>query len=89
LLSNSAGERVPCPYPLIFDAIKGGAMDSQIGITFPHRHNTDGTHDSICTACFLTVGTEEMEAKLRPYELAHVCDPVELYRVSQACVPAA
>ena len=64
-------------------------MHSQIRITFPHRHNKDGIHDSICTICFVTVASQEVEAKLRPYELAHVCNPVELYRVSQISFPGA
>ena len=52
---------------------------------FPHRHNSDGGYDSICTACFVTVASVRDEELLRADELAHVCDPVNLYRISQAC----
>jgi hypothetical protein len=62
-------------------------MHSAIRITYPHRHNQDGSFDSICTICFTTVATEENEAKLRLYEMAHVCNPVEVYRVSHGCLP--
>jgi hypothetical protein len=48
---------------------------------FPHRHNSDGSYDSICTACFVTVASVRDEELLRGHELAHVCDPVNLYRI--------
>jgi hypothetical protein len=48
---------------------------------FPHRHNSDGTYDSICTACFVTVASVRDEELLCAQELAHVCDPVNLYRI--------
>jgi hypothetical protein len=51
--------------------------------SFPHRHNADGTHDSICTACLATVATVQDERELDRLESAHVCEPVNLYRVSQ------
>jgi hypothetical protein len=50
-------------------------MHARIRTVFPHRRNGDGTYDSICTACLKTVATNEDEAKLRYYELAHVCNP--------------
>ena len=62
-------------------------MHSQNGITFSHRHNEDGSHDSICTVCFQTVATDENEEKLRPYENGHVCNLVDIYRVSQGRIP--
>jgi hypothetical protein len=48
---------------------------------FPHRHNSDGSYDLICTACFVTVASVRDEELLRGHELAHVCDPVNLYRI--------
>ncbi len=50
---------------------------------FPHRHNSDGSHDSICTACLATVATVQNELELARHESAHVCEPINLYRVSQ------
>ena len=48
--------------------------------SFPHRRNTDGTHDSICTRCFVTVATVVNESELTGHESAHVCKPMNLYR---------
>jgi hypothetical protein len=53
---------------------------------FPHRHNVDGTHDSICRKCLLTLATVEEEADLTRFESRHVCDPVRVYRMSQGYV---
>ncbi len=46
--------------------------------TFPHRHNIDGTYDSICTTCFATVATQRVEEDLALPEQIHVCDPFVL-----------
>jgi hypothetical protein len=54
---------------------------------FPHRHNADGSHDSICTACFATVAKVRNEDDLAGPESAHVCEPISLYRVSQGVRP--
>jgi hypothetical protein len=44
---------------------------------FPHRHNADGTCDSICPVCFRTVETRRIEAFLHRCEEEHVCrEPV-------------
>jgi hypothetical protein len=50
---------------------------------FPHRHNSDGSYDSICTTCLATVATARHEEQLSREESAHVCDPIRLYQVSQ------
>jgi hypothetical protein len=50
---------------------------------FPHRHNDDGSHDSICTKCFLTVASVKDEAELVQFERDHVCDPALLHKFSQ------
>jgi len=41
--------------------------------TFPHRHNPDGTFDSICPICFSTVSTRQNEMELTDDELDHNC----------------
>jgi len=41
---------------------------------FAHRHNLDGTWDSICTKCFLTVASEGAEDGLSTHERHHNCD---------------
>jgi hypothetical protein len=50
---------------------------------FVHRQNSDGSYDSICTACVMTAASVEHEWQLLRWELMHVCDPVNLYRVIQ------
>jgi hypothetical protein len=45
---------------------------------FAHRVNEDGSIDSICKTCFLTVGTAEEAEALIKLEAAHVCDPWRL-----------
>ena len=46
--------------------------------TFPHRHNPDGSHDSICTRCFVTIAKTPLEADLEELEKAHVCEGLDL-----------
>ncbi|MBB5059102.1 hypothetical protein HDF16_003825 [Granulicella aggregans] len=41
---------------------------------FAHRINPNGTKDSICKKCFLTVGTGETEEHMKILERDHVCD---------------
>jgi hypothetical protein len=48
---------------------------------FPHRHNRNGSFDSICTQCFMTVATKSNEAELRGPENAHVCSGFDLGRI--------
>jgi len=42
-------------------------------IDYPHRTNKDGTIDSICPLCFMTVGTSTWESDLARMEAVHVC----------------
>jgi hypothetical protein len=56
---------------------------------FPHRHNADGTHDSICTVCLATVATVQNESELAGHESTHMCEPLNLYRLSQSRSPQA
>jgi hypothetical protein len=41
---------------------------------FPHRRNQNGSFESICPGCFLTVARAETEADLRIAEAEHVCE---------------
>jgi len=50
---------------------------------FPHRHNNDGTFDSICDTCYSTIARVKVEDELLPFERRHVCDPVNLYWATQ------
>jgi hypothetical protein len=50
------------------DSIKG----------FPHRKNPDGSWDSICGRCFLTIATKPDETDLKAAEDAHDCDALAL-----------
>lgn len=43
--------------------------------TFTHRQNRDGTIESICHACFVTVRTSFWESELEQAEKSHACDP--------------
>jgi len=48
---------------------------------FPHRHNNDGTYDSICDTCYSTIAKANVEAELIYHEARHVCDPKSIFRV--------
>jgi hypothetical protein len=41
--------------------------------SFAHRHNPDGSHDSICTKCYHTVETAIEEEDLAAAERSHDC----------------
>ena len=60
-------------------------MDSQLNHRFPHRHNSDGSHDSICITCYATVASAHNEGDLAQHEQDHVCDLVLLGYASQPC----
>jgi hypothetical protein len=45
---------------------------------YPHRHNENGTYDSICLKCFATVATTLTEPELAFYDRRHICDPILL-----------
>lgn len=49
-------------------------------LTFAHRHNQDGSFDSICPQCFATVAKTKDEALLAQFEREHICDPYMLDR---------
>jgi hypothetical protein len=48
-------------------------MTQVMRIAYAHRHNRDGSFDSICKTCFATVGQTKDEAALAQLELTHYC----------------
>jgi hypothetical protein len=50
---------------------------------FPHRMNKDGTIDSVCPRCFVTIGCSTWEADLDRMEAAHVCESSRLNSFNQ------
>jgi hypothetical protein len=50
---------------------------------YAHRPNYDGTVDSICKSCYLTVARAYREADLAHLELRHLCQPVERRRATR------
>jgi hypothetical protein len=50
--------------------------------TFPHRYNKDGSWDSICPQCFLTVATRSTEDELRKDEREHQCYKAALEKIA-------
>ncbi len=60
---------------------------SRTKITFTHRRNQDGTHDSICSDCFATIATVQHERELSFKEAAHICRPIRLYQFGQRSGP--
>ena len=54
---------------------------------FVHRHNSDGSYDSICTKCDATAASAGKEEALSSSESAHVCDPFALYLAEQGSIP--
>jgi hypothetical protein len=42
---------------------------------FVHRSNRNGTTDSSCRSCFITVANAMWEAELERKERVHACDP--------------
>ena len=49
-------------------------MTDRVSPAFAHRHNQDGTWDSICPKCFFIVATEKTEKGLLPHEQNHDCE---------------
>jgi hypothetical protein len=45
---------------------------------FLRRTNTNGSMDSVCCECFVTVATARKEAELDGPEQSHRCDPMLL-----------
>jgi hypothetical protein len=66
----------------IFKQPTGGRMLTLSKARFPHRHNSDGSYDSICAECYATVAKVQSEGDLAEHESAHVCQPVDQYQAS-------
>ena len=45
---------------------------------FHHRHNLDGTFESVCLGCFQTVASRESESALEAGECQHECPVKEI-----------
>jgi hypothetical protein len=52
-------------------------------ISFAHRNNGNGTHDSICRGCFMTVASARDEAELPRHESDHICRPDWPYQATE------
>ena len=52
-------------------------------VKFPHRANTDGSFDSICTNCYETIAQRPFEAELSLAEQTHICRPSDLVRLGK------
>jgi hypothetical protein len=48
---------------------------------FPRRQNPDGSFESICSQCFVTVATSLIEARLQRAESEHECKGFDLRRM--------
>jgi hypothetical protein len=53
-------------------------------LTFSHRIDRDGSHESICTVCHMAVATAKTENELFRREFDHVCNPIQLFRLSSS-----
>jgi len=42
-------------------------------INYVHRHNRDGSFDSICLCCFATIANANTECELVAYDNVHIC----------------
>jgi hypothetical protein len=51
--------------------------------TFRHRQNRNGSYDSICGACYLTVASASRESELHQWEHVHSCDSIQLFEVTE------
>jgi hypothetical protein len=56
----------------------GHTMADKRVIIFHHRHNPDGSFDSICPRCYRTVSSGLAEANLARDESRHTCSPADL-----------
>jgi hypothetical protein len=53
-----------------------------LAMNFPHRRTFEGCFESICRSCYVRVAKAHSEAELRPFERAHVCDPLWVHKMS-------
>ncbi len=59
-------------------------MSQAYTLKFLHRLNHDGTIDSICRECFITVATATSSSALDRDEQRHRCNPSLLERYKKA-----
>lgn len=59
-------------------------MSHAYTLQFIHRLNSDGTTDSICRECFITVANSGSNPGLKGAEQSHCCDPYLLERYKKA-----
>jgi hypothetical protein len=57
---------------------------SPLQSVFAHRNNPDGTIDSICRECLLTIASSQWEADLERAESSHKCDPHRVEELRKA-----
>jgi hypothetical protein len=50
-------------------------MTHVVKAAYVHRHNLDGSIDSICKSCFATIARTRDEPALTQQECAHRCPP--------------
>lgn len=55
-------------------------MNQTYTIKFIHRINEDGSIDSICRDCFVTIATGRTRSDLEGQERQHTCEPMILER---------
>lgn len=61
-------------------------MNQSYTLQFIHRLNEDGTIDSICRDCFVTVANALSRSDLEPSEQQHRCEEVLLERYKKVPV---
>jgi hypothetical protein len=49
-------------------------MTDKAKTLYPHRRNRDGSFDSICLTCFMTVATAKTEIELAESDAKHICE---------------
>jgi hypothetical protein len=50
---------------------------------FPHRFNKNGSYESICAECQMTIASARVESELAYYEVDHVCNPIRLFQLGR------
>jgi len=69
---------VKCCVSQVQSPLRAGQMQTSSPVNFRHRCNRDGSWDSICVTCFLTVLSTAKEGDLIAAEQSHVCaGPIE------------
>jgi hypothetical protein len=43
-------------------------------LLYSHRHNANGSYDSICLVCFATIATTQTKPEFAVYDEKHVCN---------------